>query len=63
MISGRFIEPAPCDYTTDYLNTNVPEFYKMYQISENIEPVNIDTRTESKFTKHFHITINLINFI
>ena len=30
------------------MNSNVPDIYKMYQISENIEGVNIDTRTESK---------------
>ncbi|XP_063400425.1 ETS-related transcription factor Elf-3-like isoform X2 [Mytilus trossulus] len=56
---GRFIEPAPCDYTTDYLNTNVPEFYKMYQISENIEPVNIDTRTEKMLEENLNLVTKI----
>ena len=46
LTQGRFIEPAPCEYTSDCMNSNVPDIYKMYQISENIEGVNIDTRTE-----------------
>lgn len=48
LFSGRFIEPAPCEYTSDCMNSNISDIYKMYQISENIEGVNIDTRTESK---------------
>ena len=49
LFTGRFIEPTPCEYTTDLMNTNIPDIYKMYQISENIEPMSLDTKTESKF--------------
>lgn len=48
LFSGRFIEPAPCEYTTDFMNSNIADIYKMYQLTETIEGPNIDTRTESK---------------
>lgn len=56
---GRFIEPAPCDYTADFMNTNVPDIYKMYHISENIEPVSIDTKTQQMIEENLSLVTRI----
>lgn len=55
---GQFIEPTPCEYTTDFMNSNIPDLYKMYQESESIEP-SLDTKTEKMLEENLNLVTKI----
>lgn len=59
LMQGRFIEPTTCEYTSDMTNSNIPDIFKMFQISENMEPISMDTRTDKMLDENLNLVTKI----